>query len=42
MLKNFSIDKNMAKLILFQKVELLSSFQKKLEKYLVDIFLRTL
>ena len=42
MLKNFSIDKNMAKLILFQRVELLNTFQKKLEKYLVDIFLRTL
>ena len=32
MLKNFSIDKNMAKLILFQRVELLNSFQKKIRK----------
>ena len=32
MLENFSIDKNMAKLILFQRVELLNSFQKKIRK----------
>ena len=32
MLKNFSIDKNMAKLILFQRTELLSNFQKKIRK----------
>ena len=32
MLKNFSIDKNMAKLILFQRVELLNSFQNKIRK----------
>lgn len=32
MAKNFSIDKNMAKLILFQRVELLNSFQKKIRK----------
>ena len=32
MLKNFSIDKNMAKLILFQRTELLNSFQKKIRK----------
>jgi len=32
MLKNFSIDKNMAKLILFQRVELLNSFQKRIRK----------
>ena len=32
MLKNFSIDKNMAKLILFQRTELLNSFQKKTRK----------
>ena len=32
MLKNFSIDKNMAKLILFQRTELLNNFQKKIRK----------
>ena len=32
MLKNFSIDKNMAKLIFFQRTELLSNFQKKIRK----------
>ena len=32
MAKNFSIDKNMAKLILFQRVELLNSLQKKIRK----------
>ena len=32
MLRNFSIDKNMAKLILFQRTELLSNFQKKIRK----------
>ena len=32
MLKNLTIDKNMAKLILFQRVELLNSFQKKIRK----------
>ena len=32
MLKNSSIDKNMAKLILFQRTELLSNFQKKIRK----------
>ena len=32
MLENFSIDKNMAKLILFQRVELLNNFQKKIRK----------
>ena len=50
MLKNFSIDKNMAKLILFQKVELLSSFQKKIRKifgrylfrnFMIKFFLNT-
>ena len=42
MLRNFSIDKNMAKLIFLQRTELLNNFQKKLEKCLVDIFLQTL
>ena len=32
MLKNFSIDKNMAELILFQRIELLNGFQKKIRK----------
>ena len=32
MLKNFSIDKNMAKLIFFQRAELLNNFQKKIRK----------
>ena len=32
MLKNFSIDKNMTKLIFFQRIELLNNFQKKIRK----------
>ena len=32
MLKKFSIDKNMAKLIFFQRIELLNNFQKKIRK----------
>ena len=32
MAKNFSIDKNMAKLIFFQRTELLNNFQKKIRK----------
>ncbi len=32
MIKNFSINKNMGKLILFQRIELLNGFQKKIRK----------
>ena len=32
MLKKFYIDKNMAKIILFQRIELLNNFQKKIRK----------
>ena len=48
MLKNFSIDRKMAKIIFFQRIELLSDFQKKIRKifgryiftnFLVEYFL---